>query len=667
MLEQMRQSSGSFVIWVLFAIIIAAFVLFFGSPSDSLGCGSTNTYALEVGGREVSQHSWRFAVNGMTGPASAKKMRAMKMLLEREILAQAAEDLDFQISDALVDDAIKSGEFYYLGQKLDGTKQYFNGEAPDAYFDFDRLERLSRSLGLPGISTYKKEQKREMLAYFIRQELMNSAIVSDEEAKLVFVASNTTVSAEFVKFKVSDFRNALKLTEAEIQQYASSHEDDLKNEWDKVKAKWESEKPRIQARIIKIAKLPPTPTAPVAPAPAEEPTEETAAEGEPPVVEATPPAAAVDEARVAIDEARAQILAGADFASVAKEKSSDTSSSLGGAIGWRSAVAIGYGTEVVKASKDLKIGTVSEVIETDRAYLLLLIENRSEKGLTFDQKKFDLAKTLAPKVIAQERAKAAAENALARAKTTPLNELFEKASAAPMDLNGLPPELLKQLSPEQLQQLMQGAQVPGSKSGAVVNYGRIQLAQTGAPTPSAAPREFIEATPKEVKVVPPVKKKVAEPETDDEIADPMPTEIPTEIDVVDYGVKAPGLQQVNATTRNGSFIAGVGNSKSLVMDLFGVLAVGSLAPTVYETSATGGDVDGYVVIQLTDRSEADMEKFKEEAGDLKAALENAKGMQMVESWIHEKCLAMKNAGEINPNYALLQRGTDAEIPYVPCE
>jgi hypothetical protein len=40
MLEQLRRNSRSFLIWVLFGIIIAAFVLTFGTQEVSPGCAS---------------------------------------------------------------------------------------------------------------------------------------------------------------------------------------------------------------------------------------------------------------------------------------------------------------------------------------------------------------------------------------------------------------------------------------------------------------------------------------------------------------------------------------------------------------------------------------------------------------------------------------------------
>ncbi|MBT8495376.1 MAG: SurA N-terminal domain-containing protein, partial [Deltaproteobacteria bacterium] len=64
MLEQLRRQSGSFIIWFIFAIIIAAFVLFFGpQATGELGCGAADDFIVDVDGNAMDIHDWRFAMN----------------------------------------------------------------------------------------------------------------------------------------------------------------------------------------------------------------------------------------------------------------------------------------------------------------------------------------------------------------------------------------------------------------------------------------------------------------------------------------------------------------------------------------------------------------------------------------------------------------------------
>src|SRR5688572_22533056 len=128
MLEQLRRNSRSFIIWILFGIIIAVFIISFGPQAnpESLGCGHSSEFALEVSGEDVPVSSWRYGVNGVTwlrlrggsrDPAFRRQL-ALDLLVQRELLAQEAEKRGFRVPDDLVNKAIAAGEFYVLGFKV---------------------------------------------------------------------------------------------------------------------------------------------------------------------------------------------------------------------------------------------------------------------------------------------------------------------------------------------------------------------------------------------------------------------------------------------------------------------------------------------------------------------------------------------------------------------
>ena len=429
----------------------------------------------------------------------------------------------------------------------------------------------------------------------------------------------------------------------------------MAKEWELVKARWEGDEARLRARIIKVTKKPSPPQS-----------DEDKAKG-------IDPANPEDMGKTVIEAALARINGGESFKDVAKEVSEDRSASLGGNIGWRAGESMGYGQEVVDASKALTVGKVSGVIENSLFYFLVLVEERSDKGLTLEHKKFDLAAKAAPDETARKRAKAAAEVALASAQTTPLSDLFDAAAPSGIpDINSLPPEIRQQLTPEQLEKLMKGM-VPGSQGGAIVKEGRTRYAEQGGAADEEPPAKPMSATVA-VPASPTPKGAPLQPESR-QPAPPKPAAAPekavAKVPVVGGGempvdaeTPPPSLQTIVGTTRNGDFIAGLGRSKALVNELFGTLAADALAPQVYEVS----DSDGYVVIQLTDRTEADMEQFKEEALSLQATLSQAKGFERLQSWLLSSCLALRDAGSINANAAMLITGADnTQIPYTPCE
>ena len=100
MLEQLRRNSRSFIIWILFLIIIAAFVLTFGSQGNVQfdGCGGAgSSFVMEVDGTEVPVDSYRYGMRTYnTGGSEEEQTQfVLDKLLEREILAQAASASGF--------------------------------------------------------------------------------------------------------------------------------------------------------------------------------------------------------------------------------------------------------------------------------------------------------------------------------------------------------------------------------------------------------------------------------------------------------------------------------------------------------------------------------------------------------------------------------------------
>jgi len=123
MLEQLRRNSRSFIIWVLFGIIIAVFIINFGPQANqTIGCGASSPYVMDIDGGEVDEHGWRFAMNTSQGRMTEQQRReqSLELLLAREILAQAAEKAGFRVDTDMVNEHIKVGDIYVLGQRADG-------------------------------------------------------------------------------------------------------------------------------------------------------------------------------------------------------------------------------------------------------------------------------------------------------------------------------------------------------------------------------------------------------------------------------------------------------------------------------------------------------------------------------------------------------------------
>ena len=664
MLEQLRRNSRSFIIWILFGIIIAVFIISFGPQAnpESLGCGHSDEFALEVTGEDVSVNSWRFGVNGVNWlrlsrggaqDASFRRQLAVDLLVQRELLAQAAEERGFRVPDDLVNKSIAAGEFYILGYKVRiDDKNFFK--------DYKQLESFASSLGLPNVAQLIEEQRREQLAEMTRHLFLAAAAVSDEEVKQAYVQDNTKISAEYVKFDVGRYKSALSIGEEEISKFAAEHEADLEKTWESEKTQWTNDRARVLARHIFIAKEEAKPV----------PAEESAEEGAKPEDGAAKPAedaaaaakkkdeakaAAAAKAREEAKAVQARLAGGEDFGKVAREVSDDPlTKARGGVLGWRPAESLGYGKEVVEVAKKLEVGKVSDPIETPRGFHIIRIDEKSDKGLTFEQKKLDLAAKSAADHYARELAKRDAETALAQARQKPLDQLFER-KAAPA-ANPFPGgQLPENVTPEMLEQLLKEAGEAGEE-GVIFHEGPNVLAQAGGAQPTPPPAST--PTPTTQPSMPPAASSKPAPAKPAPIKPAPAPAAPAAATATSGGdglpvvtVEKPGLESIGPVSRSKDFLAGVGKSEELLDDLFDTIEVGKVSDKVY---AVTGASDAFVIVQLKEREGADMTKFGEEKEKLRSEIAYEKGVSRLSAWLVDRCIKASKSGEIKINATLMQ-------------
>ena len=75
MLEQMRKSSRSLLIYVLFGIVIAVFIINFGPQSQGSSCEQTmgdDHYAARVAGETISSNDFRYGFMLMGAARSSR-------------------------------------------------------------------------------------------------------------------------------------------------------------------------------------------------------------------------------------------------------------------------------------------------------------------------------------------------------------------------------------------------------------------------------------------------------------------------------------------------------------------------------------------------------------------------------------------------------------------
>jgi peptidyl-prolyl cis-trans isomerase D len=407
MLEQMRKSSQSLLIYVLFGIVIAVFIINFG-PQSRGGCDAqmagNDHFAAKVAGNLISSNDFRYgflALQGARFPLQEAKRRRLKetvmdLLIERELLGQEAQRLGYQITDDEVEDQIADAKIITLGYPRTVPQLQKDGK-----FSYEAFKTYAQyELGVTP-KRFIEEQKKEMLAARVRDLLGSSVAVSPEEVKADFARRGRQVNLEYVRFSPERYKSDIAPTDAEIADYVAKNDAKLKAAYEEHKFVYENAPKKVHLRQILIKP----------------------AEG------AGTGADADKAAAKKADAIMARLKKGEDFAKVAKEASQDQATrARGGDLGWRAKGTTGLSSEDEGKLFAAKAGDLVGPVKESAGVVITKVEGLREGTISYDQAKPELAESKLREERAEARAKSDAEAALAKAKaaptTTTLKQLY---------------------------------------------------------------------------------------------------------------------------------------------------------------------------------------------------------------------------------------------------
>jgi peptidyl-prolyl cis-trans isomerase D len=404
MLDQMRQQSRSLIIYVLFGVIIAVFIINFG-PQSPGGCNRgraahTSIEGARVKGRALSRQDYLYAMTmvgaGNIPPQRAKMMRLhetiMDMLIDREIMAGEAERAGFRVTDEDVEDMIAESKIIGLGREQKAS--IFEQDGVFSHENFRKF--VQNQLGMTPRS-FIEEQRREMLANRMRDSLRAGIAVSPVEVKEDWTRQADQVNVEYLRFPEHRYEAELELRPEEIAKYATANEEALKKVYDERKAALYEKQPKqrhLRQLLVKLA--------------------------------SEPTAADVTAAEKKANGLAERIRKGEAFAKVAKAASDDErTKSRGGDLGWQrvGGAALDPAVEVkVAAAKD---GELVGPIKTASGYVLAVAEATREGTIAFDAAKLELAESKLREEKSKAAAKAEAETVLAKIKASSDKSLKE--------------------------------------------------------------------------------------------------------------------------------------------------------------------------------------------------------------------------------------------------
>jgi peptidyl-prolyl cis-trans isomerase D len=405
MLEQMRKSSQSVAIYALFGLLIVVFAISFGPQSRGTTCdqvmNGNDHYAAKVGGGSITNNDFRYGFmlsGGAQVPAKIARQEHLKemvmdKLIERELLAAEAERLGFVATEEQVEDQIAEAKIIGLG-----TTHTVPRLMKDGKFNYESFRTfLQYELGVTPKS-FIAEQKKELLALRVRDLLRGGVTVSTEEAKADFIQKNRQVNLEYLRFAGRRYQAEIAPTDAEIADYAAKNDAALKKAFEEKKFLYENVAAQRKLRQI-LVKVPADASADV---------------------EKAAKAKADGLAEKLKKGAKANGKEGVTFLEVARDSSEDTATKArGGDLGWRARGA----TNLTGAAEDkvfgAKAGAIVGPLRGTDGFVITKVEGSREGQLGFDQVKLELAEDKLREEQGSAKAKAAADEALAKAKAQP--------------------------------------------------------------------------------------------------------------------------------------------------------------------------------------------------------------------------------------------------------
>lgn len=382
MLASLRSQATNPLVLLSVGIITFVFVFTFGSWGGGDLSGNIPMAAV-VNGRVISEAQFNTAYSGAYqskqrlrpgyGIDDAKseglKELVLEQLIERELLAQAAEEHGLRVPDEEVVDFVKS--------------RYFGSDRP---FDPQEYERLVNNFFQTTVPRFEEQVRRDILASRMEDLLRSSVHVSKDQLKEAYEARFNRADLWVVRIDPLYFKDVPEPSEDEVKAWAEEHAKDIEEHYNQHINRYRQDK-KVKARHI--------------------------------LLKVDPGASDAEKAKVKerLAEIRKRVTEGGeDFASVAQEVSEDEGSKAqGGDLG-----TFGPGRMVKpfeEAAFQLKPGDVSEIVETRFGFHIIKVEDVIEaKVRELDEVRLEIAEKLMKERAQAEQAKALAARALEQLK-----------------------------------------------------------------------------------------------------------------------------------------------------------------------------------------------------------------------------------------------------------
>lgn len=389
MLYVIRERMQGWIAWAIVILLIVPFALW--GIQEYFGGGGPQVVAT-VDGEKIHQRDYTQAVSRERDMMRQQlermrqifgeqydrpivdeevKKQALDKLINSEVLRQNASDSGMRISNTMVVNRIKSYEVFQENGKF----------SPELYKSI-----ISRN---EGAAYFEQQTAREMLTQQLYAGLTSSVLTTQKDIDLMLRLQEQKRDLEFLTLMAADYKQESDATDEAIKTFYDGHLADFMN----------PEKVSVEYVELSAADLGKT----------VEPTEEQlqefykdrSSQFKVPAerrtshilisVEEGADEAKIKAAKAKADDVRKQLVAGTDFAELAKKHSDDPGSSkIGGDIGFFGTGSLDPNYE--KTMFALKKGELSEPVLSSFGYHIIKVtEIREEKSKSFDDVKGELA------------------------------------------------------------------------------------------------------------------------------------------------------------------------------------------------------------------------------------------------------------------------------------
>ncbi len=260
MLTQLRQQSQSFLIYILFGILIVVFIFFFGPQAEGWQPGqqtrrdpsewAARAGAQEASGQEVTLWMLRQErYNLLDDDALANpgvRREAATQILEQLMLEDRARSAGLRASESEVTEFITS--------KRTGDLPLFSDRS--GTFDYKRFQSgVTQGLGASA-ATYRRAKARELVVGRYIDFLNAQVKVSDKAVRDAWERAKRTWNLEYVKVDPADYADqAGTPTPEEGAAYAKANADEISKYYDAHKRTYDNDKEvRVSRLLLRPAK-----------------------------------------------------------------------------------------------------------------------------------------------------------------------------------------------------------------------------------------------------------------------------------------------------------------------------------------------------------------------------------------------------------------------------